>query len=73
MREGKLRWFGHVKRRSQLALIRRVEAIIIHCTRRRGRPKLRWDDRLKLEMKELLLSEDMTSDRKASRNMIRIC
>ncbi|GKB46562.1 hypothetical protein Tco_0897315 [Tanacetum coccineum] len=30
---------------------------------RRGRPKLRWEDRVKLYMKELLLSEDMTSDR----------
>ncbi|GKB07476.1 transport protein Sec24-like CEF [Tanacetum coccineum] len=31
--------------------------------RRRGRPKLRWEDRVKLDMKELLLSEDMTSHR----------
>nr|GEX09338.1 hypothetical protein [Tanacetum cinerariifolium] len=34
-------------------------------SRRRGRPKLRWEDRLKLYMKELFLSEDMTSDRNA--------
>ncbi|GKA80973.1 retrovirus-related pol polyprotein LINE-1 [Tanacetum coccineum] len=31
--------------------------------RRRGRPKLKWQDRVKLDMKELLLFEDMTSDR----------
>ncbi|GKE22629.1 retrovirus-related pol polyprotein LINE-1 [Tanacetum coccineum] len=31
--------------------------------RRRGRHKLRWEDRVKHDMKELLLSEDMTSDR----------
>nr|GEW45759.1 hypothetical protein [Tanacetum cinerariifolium] len=31
----------------------------------RGRPKLRWEDRLKMDMKELRLSEDMTSDRNA--------
>ncbi|GJT17630.1 hypothetical protein Tco_0876336 [Tanacetum coccineum] len=45
MMEGRLRWFGHVKRR-------------------RGRPILRWEDRLKNDMKELLFSKDMTSDRR---------
>ncbi|GJU25141.1 retrovirus-related pol polyprotein LINE-1 [Tanacetum coccineum] len=61
MREGRLRWFGHVRRRPQSA--RRVEALVVDGMRRRGRPKLRWEDRVKLDMKELLLSEDMTSDR----------
>ncbi|GKE70956.1 hypothetical protein Tco_1529028, partial [Tanacetum coccineum] len=63
MREGRLRWFGHVKRRPQTAPVRRVEAMLVEGSRRRGRPKLRWEDRIKLDMKELLLSEDMTSDR----------
>ncbi|GKF06914.1 hypothetical protein Tco_0037582 [Tanacetum coccineum] len=47
MREGRLRWFGHVKRRPQAALVRRVEALVVNDLRRRGRPKLRWEDRLK--------------------------
>nr|GEU91892.1 putative reverse transcriptase domain-containing protein [Tanacetum cinerariifolium] len=42
---------------------RRVEALVVDGIRRRGRPKLRWEDKVKLDMKELLLSEDMTSDR----------
>ncbi|GJW88533.1 hypothetical protein Tco_0163873 [Tanacetum coccineum] len=63
MREGRLRWFGHVRRRPQSAPVRRVEALVVDGMRRRGRPKLRWEDRVKLDMKELLLSEDMTSDR----------
>ena len=62
MREGRLRWFGHVKRRHVSAPVRRVEAISVIGSRRRGRPKLRWEDRLKLDLKELLLSEDMTFD-----------
>ncbi|GJV21161.1 hypothetical protein Tco_1370181 [Tanacetum coccineum] len=41
-------------------------------SRRRGRPKLRWEDRLKNDMKELLLSEDMTSDRNKWRARIRL-
>ncbi|GJX46043.1 retrovirus-related pol polyprotein LINE-1 [Tanacetum coccineum] len=72
MREGRLRWFGHVKRRPQTAPVRRVEALFVDGLRRRGRPKLRWEDRLKQDMKELLLSEDMTSDRNAWRDRISI-
>nr|GEY00107.1 phosphoserine phosphatase, chloroplastic [Tanacetum cinerariifolium] len=59
----RLRWFGHVRRRPQSAPVRRVEALVVDELRRRGRPKLRWEDRVKHDMKELLLSEDMTSDR----------
>nr|GFC13719.1 polyprotein, putative [Tanacetum cinerariifolium] len=70
MREGRLRWFGHVKRRPQTAPVRRVEALFVDGLRRRGRLKLRWEDRLKQDMKELLLSEDMTLDRNAWRDRI---
>lgn len=72
MREGRLRWFGHVRRRPQTAPVRRVESLIVDGRRRRGRPKLRWEDRLKLDMEELHLSEDMTSDRNAWRDRISI-
>nr|GFA93820.1 hypothetical protein [Tanacetum cinerariifolium] len=67
-----LRWFGHVKRRPQSAPVRRVEVMVVEGSRRRGRPKLRWEDRLKMDMKELRLSEDMTSDSNAWRDRIRI-
>nr|GEX35702.1 retrovirus-related Pol polyprotein LINE-1 [Tanacetum cinerariifolium] len=72
MREGRLRWFGHVKRRPRNASVRRVEAMKVKGSRRRGRPKLRWEDGLKMDMKELLLSEDMAFDRNAWRDRIRI-
>nr|GEW50272.1 polyprotein, putative [Tanacetum cinerariifolium] len=55
--------FGHVKRRPQTAPVRRMKAMLVEGSRRRGRPKLRWEDRLKQDMKELRLSEDMISDR----------
>nr|GEV00363.1 polyprotein, putative [Tanacetum cinerariifolium] len=35
MREGRLRWFGHVKRRPQTAPVRRVEAMVVEGLRRR--------------------------------------
>ncbi|GJU94986.1 hypothetical protein Tco_1319742 [Tanacetum coccineum] len=72
LREGRLRWFGHVKRRPQTSSVRRVEALLVDGLRRKGRPKLRWEDTLKQDMKELLLSEDMTSDRSTWRDKISI-
>ncbi|GKA86944.1 retrovirus-related pol polyprotein LINE-1, partial [Tanacetum coccineum] len=40
MREGRLRWFRHVRRRPQPAPVRRVEDLVVDGLRRRGRPKL---------------------------------
>nr|GEX20146.1 hypothetical protein [Tanacetum cinerariifolium] len=54
-------------RRPQSAPVRRVEAMVVEGSRRMSRPKLRWEDRLKMDMKELRLSEDMTSDRNLER------
>nr|GEV86685.1 hypothetical protein [Tanacetum cinerariifolium] len=71
MRQVLLRWFEHVRRRPQSAPVRRVKALVVEGLRRRGRPKLRWEDRVNHDMKELLLSEDMTSDRSACRARIR--
>ncbi|GKA98950.1 hypothetical protein Tco_0826887, partial [Tanacetum coccineum] len=72
MREGRLRRFGHVKRRPQSAPVRRVEPLVVDRLRRRGRLKLRLEDIVKLDMKELLLSEDMTSNRNEWRARIRL-
>ncbi|GKC64211.1 ribonuclease H-like domain-containing protein [Tanacetum coccineum] len=41
MREGRLGWFRHVKRRPQSTLVRKVKALVVDGSRRRGRPKLR--------------------------------
>nr|GEZ49210.1 hypothetical protein [Tanacetum cinerariifolium] len=54
MRERRLSWFRHVKRRPRNASVRRVEAMEVEGSRRRGRIKLQWEDRLKIDMKELL-------------------
>ncbi|GKE21863.1 hypothetical protein Tco_1433375, partial [Tanacetum coccineum] len=72
MREGRLRWFRHVRRRPQSTPVRRVKDLVVDGSRRRGRPKLRWVDRIKKDMKELLLSEDMTFNRNEWRARIRI-
>ncbi|GJY57155.1 hypothetical protein Tco_0456270 [Tanacetum coccineum] len=72
IREGRLRWFDHVKRRPQTTAGTIVEALLVDGVRRMGRPILIWEDRLKQDMKELILFEDMTSDRNTWRDRIRI-
>ncbi|GJU92645.1 ataxia telangiectasia mutated family protein [Tanacetum coccineum] len=54
------------------APVRRVKDMVVGGLRRRGRPKLRWEDRVKLDMKELLLSEDMIFNRNEWRARIRL-
>nr|GEX50182.1 hypothetical protein [Tanacetum cinerariifolium] len=58
--------------RPQSATIRRVESLNVDGAKRRGRPKLMWEDRLKTDLKEMLLSKDMTFDRNAWRTRIRV-
>nr|XP_043629756.1 uncharacterized protein LOC122601044 [Erigeron canadensis] len=53
LREGRLKWFGHVRRRDRSTPLRRVDFIYVKGTRRRGRPKMRWEDRLAKDLIEL--------------------
>ncbi|XP_022008021.1 uncharacterized protein LOC110907334 [Helianthus annuus] len=41
--EGRLRWFGHVRRRQTSARVRVVETLTVEGIRSRGRPKLTWN------------------------------
>ncbi|KAE8684176.1 Zeta-carotene desaturase [Hibiscus syriacus] len=64
LREGRLRWFGHVLRRQLLDAVRRVESITVNGAKRRGRPRRKWEDSLRSDLKDLALIEDMPYDRK---------
>ncbi|KAF3670996.1 putative 2-dehydro-3-deoxyphosphooctonate aldolase [Capsicum annuum] len=65
MREGRLRWFGHVMRRGTNAPVRRCERLALDGFRkRRGRPNKYWREVIKHDMEQLQLTEDMTLDRK---------
>ncbi|KAE8689168.1 hypothetical protein F3Y22_tig00110940pilonHSYRG00061 [Hibiscus syriacus] len=43
LREGRLRWFGHVLRRLPSDAVKRVESITVDGARRRGRPRRKWE------------------------------
>ncbi|XP_070010773.1 uncharacterized protein [Nicotiana sylvestris] len=73
MRETRLRWFGHVKRRNIDAPVRRYERLAMESLRRgRGRPKKYWGEVIIHDMALLQLTEDMTLDRRVWRSMIKV-
>ena len=73
IREARLRWFGHVIRRSTDAPVRMCERLIGDGFKRdRGRPKKYWRKVIRHDIEQLQLTEDMTLDRKLWRRRIRI-
>jgi len=73
MRKSRLRCFGHVKRRSVVAPVRRCESIDLPDGKRgRGRPKKSLDEVIREDLKVVDLTEDLAQDRRLWRNRIRI-
>ena len=70
MREGRLRWYGHVMRRDQEYVRRKMMEMELP-GKRRGRPKRRFLDVVKEDMKEVGTKEMDIEDRKMGRIMIR--
>lgn len=59
--ERRLQWFGHVKRREEDYVGMRVMEDV-QGRRRRGRPKLRWKDRMREDLREGQLGEEPVMD-----------
>jgi hypothetical protein len=57
IRERRLRWFGHVKRRDKDHVCMRMMRYTIKGKRPVGRPKLRWSEMLKDDIGQLRLTE----------------
>ncbi|KAK4314273.1 hypothetical protein Pmani_014425 [Petrolisthes manimaculis] len=53
IRESRLRWYGHVKRKTEDDLVRWAA----ECTRRRGRPRKRWMDCVRDDGRQVDLSK----------------
>ena len=70
MREGRLRWYGHVMRRDQEYVGKMME-MELPGKRRRGRPKRRFVDVVKKDIGEVGAKETDVEDRKVWRMMIR--
>ncbi|XP_075087869.1 uncharacterized protein LOC142169844 [Nicotiana tabacum] len=73
MWEARLRWFGHVKRTSIEAPVRRCERLAsVGSMRGRGRPKKSWGEVIRWDMAQLELTENMGLNRRVLRSEIRV-
>ena len=73
MREGRLRWFGHVMRRGTDAPVRRCERLTLDSFRRsRGSQKKYWREVIRHNMEQLQLTKDMTLVKKVWRLKIKV-
>ncbi|XP_070025856.1 uncharacterized protein [Nicotiana sylvestris] len=73
MREARLRWFGHIQRRSTDAPVRRCERLALVGTRRGiGRPKKYWGEVIRQDIALLRITENMALDRKLWRSSIKV-
>ena len=73
LREIRLKWFGHVKRSSADAPMRRCEKINIPRGKRvKGRPKKSLNEVIREDLKVVGLTENLAQDRKLWRDRIKI-
>ena len=73
MRENRLRWFCHVRRRLTDVLVRQVECIKLGQVKRaQGRPKKTWMDVIRQDIEAKGLSEGILLDRNEWRKLIHV-
>ena len=61
--KNRLSWYGHVMRREETRITRSTLSMTVTGTRPRGRPKMRWLDRLKSDMGIYGINPEMATDR----------
>ena len=71
MKKGRLRWYGHVMRRDQEYVGRKMMEMELPEKRKRGKPKRRFVDVVKEDMREVGAKETDVEDRNVWRMMIR--
>ena len=73
MKETRLRWFGHVRKRPKYAHIRRVNEME-QLVKKRGRDRSKkiLGDTLKFDMQCMCLNKDMTKDRNTWKSRIHV-
>ncbi|KAK6744616.1 hypothetical protein RB195_011379 [Necator americanus] len=63
MKQARLRWFGHVLRREEDSVAKTALKLDVSGVRPRGRPKIRWLDRVKLDITDARLCTADAMDR----------
>ena len=71
IRERRLAWYGHVERREEDHYLKRIVNMEVPGRRRRGRPKTRWKDCVRRDIKEVGVRERDAIDRGKWRKVLR--
>ena len=66
----KLRWYGHMLRKSEDEVVRQAWEVPVKGERSRGRQPRRWSDGFRKRLEELSLKEEDAQDRKKWRSRI---
>ena len=72
LRRGRLRWFGHVRRREEAHILRRAMDLELAGKRLVGRPKKSWYNCVKEDLKTLGITEENTQNREVWRKLISV-
>ena len=70
VRQGRLRWFGHVERKGTLDWVSACRNIEVDGKRGRGRGRKTWKDCVTDDMKKLMLTQEDAQDRAVWRSGI---
>ena len=69
-RRNRLRWYGHVERKSDGGWVKKCTKMEMNGKRKRGRPKITWKEVVEKDMKTLGLQMMDVHDRKKWRELI---
>lgn len=67
----RLRWYGHVERRDDSYVGKKIEMLHFAGKRRRGRPKLTWIHKIRHDMKVHKIKKDLCKDRNKWKRMLK--
>ena len=70
LRVRRLRWYGHVKRREHGDVLATIRDWIVDGRRPRGRPRKRWIDNVKENMRVLNVNDETARNRERWRSAI---
>ena len=71
VQESRLKWYGHVLRRDDEYVGKRVMTMEVPVKRRRGKPKRMWLDSIRIDLSERELTEEDAQDRAKWGRLIR--